>query len=167
MALKQNVAATWKDIVVWQNVLGTWKKITLKQNVAGVWKQITTLVSATLPASISGNQTKISPLDAVVTLTVSAAGTWTCTGGGSGTWMDGGTGADYDVRMTTSTGTLSSGDAAGTWWNLVSDRTFTRNCTTNGNASNTYTGTLEIRMAASPFTVLDSCTVDLIATVEI
>jgi hypothetical protein len=167
MPLHLNVSGTWKTPVVWINNLGTWKKAAVWLNVSGVWKQITFLLGATLPASISGNDVAISPSDAVVTLAVNAAGGWTCTGGGTGTWKDGGTGADYDVRMTTISGTLSSGGPAGSWLNLASNRTFTRNETRNGFFSSTYQGTLEIRLAASPFTVLDSCTVTLTAEVEI
>ena len=84
------------------------------------------------------------------------------------TWLTGAgsTNADYEVRWTTTAGTLSAG-TAGTWMVLSTSREFTRNETRNGFFSSSCTGTLEIRMAASPFTVLATATITLQADVEI
>lgn len=167
MTLHVNVAGTWKSgVTAWINVAGTWKKAAVWQNVAGTWKQITALLASLLPSTINGNDFAISPTDAVVTLTLSNAGTWTCTGGGSGTWQSGGAASDYEAMMTTISGTLSSG-TAGSWLNLGTSRSWARNETRNGFFSSTYQGTLQVRMAASPFTVLSSTTVTLLAEVEI
>lgn len=167
MALKHNVAATWKDIVVWMNVAGTWKKCALYHNVAGTWKAITQLLSSLLPSTISGGDFAISPTDAVATMTLSNAGTWTCTSGGSGTWMGGGTSSEYEARMTMVSGTFSSGSGTGTWLNLGTTRSWTRNETRNGYYSSVAVATLEVRMAASPYTVLSTTTVTLTADVEV
>jgi hypothetical protein len=167
MALHQNVSSTWKSLTAWVNVSGTWKKAAVWKNVSGTWKVITSLLASLLPGSISGNQLKISPTDAVVTMTLSSAGTWTCTGGGSGTWQSGGAASDYEARLTTVSGTLSSGDATGSWLGLGTTRNWTRNETRNGFFSSLYTGTLEVRMAASPFTVLSSTSLSLLAEVEV
>jgi hypothetical protein len=167
MPLKHNVAATWKDITVWMNVAGTWKKCAVHHNVAGVWKAITQLLGVNLPTTISGSDFAISPTDAVATMTMSSAGTWTCTSGGSGTWMQGGASSEYEARMTMVSGSFSSGSGAGTWLNLGTTRSWTRNESRNGFFTSTATATLEVRMAASPFTVLDTCTVTLTAEVEV
>lgn len=166
MPLHIRVASVWKAPTVWVRNAGTWKKAAVWVKVAGVWKQITALISSTMVA-VSGYDMRIQPADAVVVFQLSNAGTWTCTGGGSGTWRGGGASSDYDCRMTTVSGTLSSGDAVATWHNLGTTRNFTRNCTTNGYGSQTYNGTLEIRMAASPYTVLSSTSVSLLAETEV
>lgn len=165
MALHQNVSATWKSLSAWINVSGTWKKAAVWKNVSGTWKQITTLLASLMPSTASAEDFAIQPTDANAVLTLSSAGTWSATGGGSGTWQSGGAASDYDARMTTVTGTLTSG-TAGTWQNLGTTQSWGRNETRNGFYTSTYTGTLEIRMAASPNTVLSTTSVTLTANVE-
>jgi hypothetical protein len=123
-------------------------------------------LSATLPASMTGNDFAISTADANVYLYINSDGTWSMTGGGSGTWKNGGTGSDYQVRMTLSTGTMSFG-TLGTWTTISANQTWRVSETRNGFYETAFTGTLEIRLAAAPNTVLDSCSVSMTATVEI
>lgn len=125
--------------------------------------------AASLPTTMTGGEFAISTADASATLAVNAAGGWTLTGGGSGTWLTGGgSGSNYDVRLSQ---TSSSGNAIGgtlaTWLNLASNRTWTLVENRNGFYSSEFIGTLEIRLAASPFTVLDSSTVTINCDVEV
>jgi hypothetical protein len=156
MALKHNVSAVWKDIVIWTNVAGTWKKCAMHHNVSAVWKSITSLLGASLPASLY--IWAVRPTNASITLNSSGAYSTTGSGGGSGTWMNGGTGADYEARATLVSGTLTSG-TTGTWLALSTSRTWQRNSPVSGVL--TAQITLEIRLAASPFTVLTSSSVTL------
>lgn len=166
MPFKHNVSGTWKDIVVWHNVAGTWKKVALHQNVSGVWKKITSLLASLLPSTITGGHLTVSPTDANCVLTLSSAGTWTCTGTAGGTWQEGGAAGDYEARWTTTSGTLTSG-TAGTWQALSTSRSWTKTNTNNSLSSVSVTGTLEVRMAAAPNTVLSTTTVTLTASVEL
>lgn len=166
MALQHNVAATWKDIVVWMNVAGTWKKCALYHNVAGTWKQITFLLSSLMP-NFNDYDFAISPSNAFSGLTLNNDGTYTSgSGGSSGTWRGGGASSEYDARLTLTSGALTGGTLA-TWLNLGTSRTWSCNETRDGYYSSAFTGTLEIRMAASPYTVLSTTTVTLQADVEV
>ncbi len=79
------------------------------------------------------------------------------------TWLLSGAASDYECRMSTGSGTLSTG-TAGSWLPLSSTQEWSRSRTGIGTAA--YTGTLEIR-DASTLVVLASATVTLTATVEI
>lgn len=167
MPWHQNVGGTWKSLVWWENVGGTWKKIAWWNNVSGVWKKITTLFNAVLPPGFTTLVTTISQADSTASLTLSAAGTYSGTSGiGSGTWIDGGSGTDYEARMSVVSGSLTFG-TVGSWVSLGSDRVWRVTTTFNGFQSNTFTGTLEIRLAAAPNTVLASSNVSLTAAVEL
>jgi hypothetical protein len=73
----------------------------------------------------------------------------------SGTWLVAGTASDYEIRLTTQSGTLSTG-TADTWLSLGSQQSWSTYRDTVG--LNLYEGDkLEIRMAASPFTVMATC----------
>lgn len=75
-----------------------------------------------------------------------------------GDWITptGAAGNDYEAKMTTISGFLSSG-TAGSWLALGTLRAWTR---TSSSGTQTYVGTLEIRRA-SDGTVLDSATITL------
>lgn len=78
------------------------------------------------------------------------------------TWRTGtGVSADYDVRATETSGTVSSG-TVGSWLNLATDQTWTKTRNTVG--SSAVTLTVEIRDAAT-LAVLDTATVTLTAEV--
>jgi hypothetical protein len=79
------------------------------------------------------------------------------------TWLLRGASGDYEARMTTISGTLTTG-TAGTWEALSLTRTWGK--TRTGVGISTYSGTLEIR-DASTLVVLASCTVTLTAEVEV
>lgn len=158
MALKLNVSGTWRDAVAKVNVGGTWKTAAVWQNVSGVWKQITALLSATLPASISC----LTFTSSAPSVTLSSAGTWsTVGGGGSGTWRDSGASSDYQARASNLAGNTSNATGTyNTWLALSTTRTW--GLTPGGIGTNRrITFTLEIRMAASPNTVLATTYVDL------
>ena len=125
--------------------------------------------AASLPSAIDPSDFAISPTDATARLRVYANGTWQATAsGGNGTWKTGGgSGSDYDIRYTKTSGTTPTGSSVNTWLNLASTADWILTESTNGNSTKTCSGTLEIRLAASPFTVLDSCTLTMTADVDI
>lgn len=147
MALHQRIGGVWKDCVPWVNVSGTWKKAAVWQRIGGVWKQITFLV--TLPSSIYALA-----IGATSSFSASSGGTWSATGDPGGTWLGGGSASAYDIRWTNVSGSPNSG-TTGTWLNLGTTRTWSK--TTNGSA----VGTVEIRLAASPYTVVATSTVTI------
>lgn len=79
------------------------------------------------------------------------------------TWLTEGANSDFESRMTTVSGSLTSGTAA-TWEALSTTRTWSRNRTSDVAGTTTYVGTLEIRRV-SDSVVVASCTITLNATV--
>lgn len=156
MAFHINNVGTWKPCTVWINNVGTWKKAAVWLNVSGVWKQITTLLSASLPASISAGDSVFAPNNAFAELYVSNSGGWGATNGGTGTWLTSGTNSEFQVRLT-GTGDTPSGSALNTWITLSSNTNWSLSQNVQG--FKTFNGTLEIRMSASPNTVLASSTI--------
>lgn len=129
-------------------------------------------LAASLPASFSMFDFAISPTNALTSLLVNNDGTYETYVGGflqdSGTWKTGsGTVGDYQVRLTKTSGNNPTGSALATWITLSSSAAWYINETRDGYYSNAFTGTLEIRMTASPNTVLDSASVTMQAEVEI
>lgn len=124
-----------------------------------------------LPSSIGQNDFAISPTNATVTVNIYNTGLYDGYQGGtqnmSGTWKLAGHAADYEIRYTKTSGTTPGGSAVNTWINLVSGAGWSLSEPTNGYASKACGGTLELRMAASPFTVFDSCTMNFEVTVEV
>lgn len=83
------------------------------------------------------------------------------------TWRTGtGASSDYEVRWTVGSGT-PTGDTTGTWLGLGTTREWYEATTGGGFSSQISSGTVEIRMAASPFTVFDSGSINLDASTEI
>lgn len=166
MALKQNVAGTWKDITCWINVAGTWKQATVWKNVAGTWKQITgSSLSASLPASIWAQDFTFYPNPAYAVISIQSSGAWIATNEVGGTWMNSGTGADYEVRLT-GTGTTPGGAALNTWLQLNTTRYWDLATSGGGYESYSFSGTLEIRPYGGG-TVLASSSITIDATTEI
>ena len=75
------------------------------------------------------------------------------------TWLLSGAVADYEVRVTDLDGNLTSG-TTGSWLGLGTTREWGITESTSGASVTTHL-TVEIRLAASPFTVLDTETVTL------
>ena len=151
-------------------VSGAWR--TVQQGyvkVSGTWRTFFQALGASLPASITDSKLAISTADASVTLTVNSNGTWAGNGdfAPSGTWQVGGTAADYEVRLTLSSGTTPSGSDMATWLSCGTTRSWSITETRNGYYTTSFTGTLEIRMAASPQTVFATSSVSLEAVVEV
>ena len=80
-----------------------------------------------------------------------------------GTWLLSGPSSDYEIRVTDNFGTLTSGSATSTWLALSSTRSWGLEVTSPDSITSDLT--VEIRLAASPFTVLDTATVELNAIV--
>jgi hypothetical protein len=171
MPLGHNVSTVWKDCTIWHNVNGTWKKCALWHNVNGTWKQITALLGATLPSTFSLWDFAIAPTNATTSLGVNSDGSYDAYQGGSlmysGTWRQGGASSDYQVRLTKTSGNNPTGAALATWIACSSGAAWYINETRDGYFSNAFTGTLEIRLAASPNTVLATASVSMSADVEV
>ncbi len=161
MPLKHNVAGTWKLVVLWHNVAGTWKKLIFKHNVTGVWKVISRLVN--LPPSLSAADFDILPGGAFAQIGILSNGEWFA-GLSNGTWREFGDSADYEVRVT-GTGNTPSGAAINAWLPCSTNRTWSLSQSTVGGKS--FTGSLEIRLAAPPNTVLDTATFAIEVEAEI
>lgn len=97
-----------------------------------------------------------SPGTATATYSLTSAGLETATGSSNNTWLLAGSAADYDVRLTINSGTLTSG-TSGSWLNLGTTRTWTLQRSGAIGISTTNT-TVEIR-SASTLTVLATATV--------
>lgn len=79
-------------------------------------------------------------------------------------WKLAGVVGDYDVRVTETGGSgLTGGSLTNTWLNLSAIREWTLEEPTSGGTS-TATFLVEVRLAASPFTILDSASISLAAT---
>jgi hypothetical protein len=91
----------------------------------------------------------------------SSAGLNTGSGQSSYSWLLSGTASQYEIRMTTTSGTFSSG-TTGSWLSLGTTRTWTRQRTSVG--ISTVTATVEIRDATS-LVVLDTATITITAEV--
>jgi hypothetical protein len=115
------------------------------------------------------SHTEISPTNSTVSFTVRSNGqiTTVATGTNNGTWLLAGQAADYEIRYTKTSGVVSGGDSTNTWLNLATTRSWNVTETTNGYATEECGGTLEIRMASSPQTVLHSFSLSMEAIVEI
>jgi len=94
------------------------------------------------------------------------ASTGTATGVSTGSYLSyawtSGTASDYDVLVTLTSGTFSTG-TTGSWLNLGTTRSWSVSRATNG--SKTATATFQIRHAVS-LTVLATATITLTASVE-
>lgn len=77
------------------------------------------------------------------------------------TWLLSGSASDYEARVPIVGGDSLSSGTVGSWLNLGTSREWQQ----YADSSNTFTSnfTVEIRLAASPFTVLDSATINLTA----
>jgi hypothetical protein len=109
------------------------------------------------------------PSDALVSIHYDADGTLYGVGNDAtiadGTWRSGGVSADYEIRVTPTIGTFSSGsESVSTWLSLGTTRSWRVTRTTFGTKG--CSATVEIREAVSPFTVLDTAFISLTASVE-
>lgn len=82
-----------------------------------------------------------------------------------GIWLLLGANSDFEVRATFNTGDSPSGSALATWLAASTSRSWT--LTQSSPGETTCNLTIEIRLAAAPFTVLDTATVNITATVDI
>lgn len=154
MPVKINVAGTWKDATVKINVAGTWKTATVWHNVSGTWKNLSSAPSASLPANMYPEEN----YTASANLKIKTDGTWSYTfTPTTGTWMNSGSASDYEVRLTQTGGSTITGESLSTWLACSTERNW---YLTSAEFDKSATATLEIRMAASPFTVLATSTVN-------
>ena len=82
------------------------------------------------------------------------------------TWLTSGANTDFEVWCTVNSGTLTTGTATGEWLALSSSREWNIAVPSGFNFKEANI-TLQIRLSASPFTVLDSSTHNLDVTTEL
>lgn len=78
-------------------------------------------------------------------------------------WRDSGVSADFEARATLTAGSALFSGTVGTWQVLSTTRTWSQQAT-GGVGLVSSTLLIEIRLAASPFTVLDSASIIINAT---
>jgi hypothetical protein len=120
---------------------------------------------------VSVLDSQISPQNAAVQADVNADGTYENFEAGatqtSGTWKTGGgTGANYDVQLIHTSGTVPNGSSVNTWLNLSTDRSWALSVTLDGYQSKALSGYLLIRVAGGGAT-LSNTTVSMEAVVEV
>lgn len=135
-----------------------------------------TTLSVSLNSTYDVTKTTIQPTDCYAAISVNSDGFVYRGVGAPGIvftklnqWRLSGSNSDYQVRWTTASGSpdpLSFG-TEGVWESLTTTQVYQRNNTFNGYSSRICEGTLEIRMAAAPNTVLASSYVTLEAIVEL
>lgn len=112
----------------------------------------------------------LSPADATISVTFNSSGQVTISQNGGApvnqyTWMNGGTAANYDIRATIVSGTVTTG-TTGSWLSLSGGQSWSKTRTSNLAGTDTVVLTIEIR-DASTLSVLDSGTVQLDAVVDV
>ena len=78
------------------------------------------------------------------------------------TWLLSGSASDYDIRATLMGGDALASGTVGSWLNLATTREWTQAAISSGEAWSSSVQ-IELRLAASPFTVLDTATVSITA----
>lgn len=125
-------------------------------------------LAASVPAG-AYTRTEVSPTDSTCNFQFSSDGTWIVTDdfGSTGSWETGtGTGADYWIRWTTTSGALTTG-TAGSWLQLSTSRVFGKTRTLNGAGTDSVTGTVEIATDAAGANIIATGSITLNATVEL
>lgn len=144
--------------------------MTFLPRMAGVSGFLRRKASAALAAAVPAAtyfKEALAPADSIVNITFASAGGWSATDESSqtGTWkIGGGTGANYWVRWTNTSGTLSTG-TAGTWQQLSSDRTFGVSVTSNSGGLKTTIGTVEFATDSGGANIIASGSITLTAQV--
>ena len=168
--LAVKVAGTWSNVsnaVV--KVSGNWKQVqNVKVRVAGTWQTVWDYFRAALP-NIDLFDFAISTNNAQCSFYARANGQYQRWEGGSiigtGQWKTGGgTGSDYEIKLTRTAGT--SGGVDNTWLSLTEDRGWIWNENRDGNYQTTMDGYIEIRTAVGG-TLLANATINVECVVEI
>lgn len=167
-SLNINVSGVWKQPTPKINVAGTWKSAdSVWVNVSGVWKQIYSAAAVNIQGHAGIYASSVSPTDAVAQYRVESGGLEASNDGTGwstiGTWLFSGAASDYEVRFTVTAGSTPTGSATSTWLNMGTTRFWAITDTTTIGGAVTCTATVEVRLAASPFTVLDTASVFLSA----
>jgi hypothetical protein len=171
-----NDAGTWRTPTeIYVNDAGTWRQIQeIYVNDAGTWRLVFSGATVAV-ADQSWTDTAVSPANAGVDFSLESDGDIAVaetddTGGvavDQGDWLSPKTGmANFDVRCTIVSGTLTSGTCDGaTWENLGTTRTWRRVRITDVAGVDTVVMTLEIRRTSTGATV-DTATVTIAADVD-
>lgn len=169
MTAHVGVGGAWQEISkIHIGVSGAWQEVQAAWiGVGGAWQKFYQNLRAAL-AGGSYSHTAASPANATSGVKVDSDGYIYRLNGATYVqqtqWLLGGTAAEFECRWTNTSGSLSSG-SAGTWQTCGSDQGFNITYTSDSPGNNSCTGTLEIRMAASPNTVLASASYTINAIV--
>lgn len=169
MTLHVKDAGVWKEVTIpsvkdagaWKEVQEGWVKD------AGTWKMFyqNLLVQLT---SFNVTSTRIAPATATAGVRMTSTGLQQSNDDGvyttEDTWLQAGVNSDYEVRVTVNSGSLTAG-STGTWLPMTSTRDWY--VADSAGTFPTANITLELRLAASPFTVLASSTHILTASQEV
>lgn len=139
-------------------------------SVAGFMKKLGSGLAAAIPSG-SYDNLQISPTDATCNISFNSAGTCSVSAGTTpsspANWLTGtGTGANYWIRWTNTSGTLSTG-TAGSWLQLNANQTFGVSFTLNSAGSKVCTGTVEIATDSGGANVIASGSITLNAQVDL
>lgn len=174
-AISYNDAGTWRTpTTIAYNDAGTWRTLSaVHYNDAGTWRQVYSGTSVALTDhTVTGTGTaSVDIASATFRLKLDGTAEMVETdglGGStttpiSGEWLLSGSASDYQARMTTVSGTLSSG-TAGSWLALSSTRDWVKS-RLNPAGSVSYVGTLEISLIADSIPIV-SATITLTANVN-
>lgn len=162
-----HIDATYRAIdTVAARVAGTWRDGTPFVRVGGVWKPWRVGLGA-LITNTEVIDNRLWPMTATAQYLLNNSGQAQTVGedGPSnipGEWLRAGAAADYEVRATLISGTVSSG-TTGAWQSLATTRQWSRNRTTIGSSSCALT--IEIRRAVDSV-VVTTATITLSANVD-
>lgn len=130
-----------------------------------------TALGASLPADLSHDSFAIAPSDASISLYFYTNGQYALKDGSSnvanGSWITSGSASQFDIRLNKTSGETPWGHSVNTWHNVTSTVSWGITEGTDNYASTSFAGSVEIRMAASPYTVFDSASTNWSATVEV
>lgn len=164
------VSSAWQELTkIHVGVAGAWSEVQQGfVGVAGAWQKFYQNLRAYLLGR-TVTDTATSPANATAGVKVDSDGYLYTLVGSTYTqrelWLLGGTAAEFDCRWTNTAGAITAG-TAGTWQTCASDQGFNLAYSSDTPGTSSCTGTLEIRMAASPNTVMASASYTLNATVE-
>ena len=169
MTLSLKVASVWEEATnVAVKVSGTWKQVSnVAVKVSGTWKSVWSYLNSILP-NINISHTTTSPTNAHTALILYANGVYRLEEAGSfshGNWTTRNPGAAYDIKFTKTVGDEpTSGSATNTILNMNATRSWVLNENTDGDASKSFSGYIEMRANVSQ-TLLSNTTFS--ATAEV
>lgn len=166
MTIDVGVGGVFKAVPdMWVGVTSAWKKVSDGWvGVGGVWKQFYTSVAVNL-LGLDPYGVAITPDDSTAVYTLTSSGLEAATGLSDSTWLLSGVASDYDVRVTVTAGTLTSG-TAGAWLNLGTNRSWSKVNPSNISSVQTVSMTVEISLAGAGVPIASAAVVITAEVIE-